>query len=171
MNCVLFLHKLQREDGNDDGSRKLQAFLRTIRVMNPSVVTVAERETVHSSRSFMQRFVEALEYYTAVFEALEATLPPTSEERMAVEQVWLGREIESIVSGEGDGRRERHERWDSLMRDAGFSSLAPSTFAVSQARLLLRLHYPSEGYQLQLVRDSFLLGWHSRHLFSVSSWH
>ncbi|KAJ8461713.1 hypothetical protein OPV22_034639 [Ensete ventricosum] len=171
VNCVLFLHKLQREDGNDDGSRKLQGFLRTIRAMNPSVVTVAERETVHSSRSFMQRFVEALDYYMAVFEALETTLPPTSEERMAVEQVWLGREIEGIVGGEGDGRRERHERWDSLMRDAGFSSLAPSTFAVSQARLLLRLHYPSEGYQLQLVRDSFLLGWHDRHLFSVSSWH
>ncbi|CAL9758707.1 unnamed protein product [Musa acuminata subsp. burmannicoides] len=169
VNCVLFLHKLQKEGGNEDGSRDLQAFLRTIRAMNPSVVTVAEREASHNSPNFMQRFVEALDYYMAVFESLEATLPPTSQERLAVEQVWLGQEIEGIVGGEGGGH-ERSERWENVLRDAGFSSLQLSNFAVSQARLLLRLHYPSEGYQVELVRDSLLLGWQNRHLFSVSSW-
>ncbi|URE34527.1 Scarecrow-like protein 18 [Musa troglodytarum] len=165
VNCVLFLHKLQKEGG----SRDLQAFLRTIRAMNPSVVTVAEREASHNSPNFMQRFVEALDYYMAVFDSLEATLPPTSQERLEVEQVWLGQEIEDIVGGEGGGH-ERSERWENVLRDAGFSSLQLSTFAVSQARLLLRLHYPSEGYQVELVRDSLLLGWQNRHLFSVSSW-
>ncbi|XP_026662945.1 protein MONOCULM 1-like [Phoenix dactylifera] len=175
VNCVLFLHKLLKDSRHeDDGSRELRAFLQAVKAMNPAVVTVAEREASHNSPIFLQRFMEALDYYTVVFESLEATLPPKSQERLAVEQVWLGREIEDIVAWEGEGRRERHERfarWEGLMRDAGFSNLPLSPFALSQAKLLLRLHYPSEGYQLQMVRDCIFLGWQNKALFSVSSWH
>ncbi|URD72007.1 Scarecrow-like protein 18 [Musa troglodytarum] len=174
VNCVLFLHKLLKDGDGSDGSHDLRAFLQAVRAMNPAVVTVAEREASHNSPIFLQRFTEALDYYTAVFESLEATLPPTSRERVAVEQVWLSKEIEDVVSREGNGRRERHERfewWEALMRRAGFTNLPLSPFALSQARLLLRLHYPSEGYQLQMVRDSFFLGWQKKSLFSVSSWH
>ncbi|RWW03679.1 hypothetical protein GW17_00033142 [Ensete ventricosum] len=174
VNCVLFLHNLLQDGSGSDGSRDLRAFLQAVRAMNPAVVTVAEREANHNAPIFLQRFMEALDYYTAVFESLEATLPPTSRERAAVEQVWLGREIEDVVAREGEGRRERHERfdrWETLMRGAGFTNLPLSPFALSQARLLLRLHYPSEGYQLDTVRDSFFLGWQNKPLFSVSSWH
>ncbi|XP_029117937.1 protein MONOCULM 1 [Elaeis guineensis] len=175
VNCVLFLHKLLKDSRHeDDGSRELRAFLQAVKAMNPVVVTVAEREASHNSPNFLQRLMEALDYYTVVFESLEATLPPKSQERLAVEQVWLGREIEDIVAREGEGRRERHERferWEGLMRDAGFSNLPLSPFALSQAKLLLRLHYPSEGYQLEMVRDSIFLGWQNKALFSVSSWH
>ncbi|WOL13649.1 hypothetical protein Cni_G22422 [Canna indica] len=166
VNCVLFLHKLQ-EDAD-----KLQAFLRTIRSMNPAVVTMAEREESNNSPSFMHRFAEAVEYYMAVFESLEATLPPTSQERMAVEQVWLRREIEEIIGEEimrSEGRRKWH-RWEEVMRGAGFSSRPLSSFAVAQGRMLLRLHYPSEGYKVDLVGDSFFMGWQNKPLFSVSSW-
>ncbi|XP_010928897.2 protein MONOCULM 1 [Elaeis guineensis] len=174
VNCVLFLHKLFQDGRNeDDGSRELRAFLEAVKAMNPGVVTVAEMEASHNSPIFLQRFMEALDYYTVVFESLEATLPPRSQERLAVEQVWLGREIEDIIAHEGEGRRERHERfarWEGLMRGAGFSNLPLSPFALSQAKLLLRLHYPSEGYQLQMVGDSIFLGWQNKALFSVSSW-
>ncbi|CAL9111893.1 unnamed protein product, partial [Musa textilis] len=174
VNCVLFLHNLLQDGSGSDGSRDLRAFLQAVRAMNPAVVTVAEREANHNAPIFLQRFMEALDYYTAVFESLEATLPPTSRERAAVEQVWLGREIEDVVAREGEVRKERHERfdrWETLMRGAGFTNLPLSPFALSQARLLLRLHYPSEGYQLHTVRDSFFLGWQNKPLFSVSSWH
>ncbi|KAG1364267.1 Scarecrow-like protein 18 [Cocos nucifera] len=174
VNCVLFLHKLLQDGRNeDDGSRELRAFLQAVKAMNPTVVTVAEREATHNSPIFLQRFMEALDYYTVVFESLEATLPPRSQERLAVEQVWLGREIEDIIAREGERRRERHERfarWEGLMRGAGFSNLPLSPFALSQAKLLLRLHYPSEGYQLQMLGDSIFLGWQNKALFSVSSW-
>ncbi|XP_008783096.2 protein MONOCULM 1-like [Phoenix dactylifera] len=176
VNCVLFLHKLLQDQDSrseDDGSRELRAFLQAVKALNPAAVTVAEREASHNSPIFLQRFMEALDYYTVVFESLEATLPPRSQERLAVEQVWLGREIEDIIAREGEGRRERHERiarWEGLMRGAGFSNLPLSPFALSQAKLLLRLHYPSEGYQLQMAGDSIFLGWQNKALFSVSSW-
>nr|AIR77102.1 lateral suppressor protein [Nervilia fordii] len=169
VNCTMFLHKLI----NDEGMNDLIQFLQTIKGMNPAVVTVAEREAKHSSPLFMQRFTEALSYYSAVFESLEATLPPSSRERMVVEKMWIGREIEDIVAGEGDERKERHEKfemWQGLMKNAGFDTKPLSSFALAQARLLLRLHYPSEGYRVEMMKGSMFLGWKSKPLYSVSSW-
>ncbi|KAM7251299.1 hypothetical protein ACFE04_023182 [Oxalis oulophora] len=166
VNCVFYLHKLN--------SRDLRVFLRRIKSMNPKVVTIAEREANHSNPLFLQRFVEALDHYTPIFHSLEATLPPNSRERIAVEQVWFGREIMDIVAADGEKRRERHERfesWQRVLRSLGFENLPLSGFALSQAKLLLRLHYPSEGYQLQVINDSFFLAWQNRPLFSISSWH
>ncbi|XP_077236590.1 GRAS family transcription factor [Tasmannia lanceolata] len=169
VNCVLHLHKLLSDDSHD-----VRLFLRAIKAMNPKVVTLAEREASHNHPSFLQRFMEALDHYTAVFDSLEATLPPNNRERLAVEQVWFGKEITDIIAAEGLQRRERHQRlesWAEIMRSSGFSNVPLSPFALSQAKLLLRLHYPSEGYQLHLLNDSFFLGWQNKALFSVSSWH
>ncbi|XP_020600095.1 LOW QUALITY PROTEIN: scarecrow-like protein 18 [Phalaenopsis equestris] len=169
VNCALFLHKLIK----DDGFHELKQFLQAVKGMNPAVVTVAEKEAKHSSPLFLQRFAEALGYYSAVFESLEATLPPSSRERMVVERMWIGREIEDIVAGEGEGRRERHERferWEGLMKDAGFVVKPLSGFALAQARLLLRLHYPSEGYRVEMMKGSLFLGWKGKPLYAVSAW-
>lgn len=169
VNCVHYLHRLLADRD------RLILFLHRIKAMGPTVVTVAEREANHNHPVFQQRFVEAVDHYAAVFDSLEATLPPNSRERLAVEQIWFGREIEDIVAAEGENRRERHERFRSwevmLRRSAGFGNIPLSPFAVSQAKLLLRLHYPCEGYQLHIVNDSFFLGWQNQPLFSVSSWH
>lgn len=170
VNCVLYLHRLLKEDSRD----LLHLFLHKIKSLEPKVVTIAEREANHNHPLFLQRFVEALDHYTAVFDSLEATLPPNSRERLAVERIWFGREIMDIVAAEGDNRRERHERfesWEVMLRSSGFSNVPLSPFALSQAKLLLRLHYPSEGYRLQIINDTFCLGWQNQGLFSVSSWH
>ncbi|KAL6999000.1 hypothetical protein U1Q18_000167 [Sarracenia purpurea var. burkii] len=167
VNFVLYLHRFLKD------RERLRIFLHRIKAMNPRVVTVAEREANHNHPIFLQRFIEALDHYTAVFESLEATMPPNSRERLVVEQVWFGREITDIVAGEGDNRRERHERfrsWEVMLRSSGFNIVPLSPFALSQAKLLLRLHYPSEGYQLHILNDCLFLGWQNQLLFSVSSW-
>ncbi|XP_028081242.1 scarecrow-like protein 18 [Camellia sinensis] len=167
VNCVLYLHRLLKDRD------KLRLFLQRIKAMNPRVVTVAEKEANHNHPLFMNRFIEAVDHYTALFDSLEATLPPNSRERLVVERVWFGREIEDIVAAEGDRRRQRHERfrsWEVMLRSSGFNNVPLSPFALSQAKLLLRLHYPSEGYQLHTLNDSFFLGWQNQLLFSVSSW-
>ncbi|XP_011044696.1 PREDICTED: scarecrow-like protein 18 isoform X2 [Populus euphratica] len=156
-----------------DDSRELLLFLHKIKALNPKVVTVAEREANHNQPLFLQRFLEALDHYKALFDSLEATLPPKNRERLAVEQIWFGREIMDIVAAEGEGRRERHkkfETWEMMMKSVGFNKVPLSPFALSQAKLLLRLHYPSEGYQLQILKNAFFLGWRNHSLFSISSW-
>ncbi|CAK9321695.1 unnamed protein product [Citrullus colocynthis] len=167
VNCVLYLHRLMKED--------VRVLLHKIKALNPKVVTIAEKEANFNHPLFMQRFIEALNHYSLIFDSLEATLPPNSRERLAVEQVWFGREIDDVVSGEGNKKRrqhyERYESWEIMLKSLGFSNIPLSPFALSQAKLLLRLHYPSEGYHLQILHDSLFLGWQNQPLFSVSSWH
>ncbi|CAA0832506.1 Scarecrow-like protein 18 [Striga hermonthica] len=125
-------------------------------------------EADHAHPALTRRVAEAAAHYAALFDSLEATLPPGSGERLAVERVWLGREIADVVAG-----RVRHERfgsWEGLMAGSGFASVPLSGFALSQAKLLLRLHYPSQGYQLRVSNGSFFLGWQNQPLFSVSAW-
>ncbi|XP_059664612.1 scarecrow-like protein 18 [Cornus florida] len=168
VNCMFYLHRLLKDRDN------LLVFLHGIKAMNPKVVTLAEREANHNHPIFLQRFIEAVDHYAAVFNSLEATLPPNSGERLTVEQVWFGREISDIVAEEGEGRRERHERlrsWEVMLRSSGFEGVSLSPFALSQAKLLLRLHYPSEGYQVFSLNHCFFLGWQNQPLFAVSSWH
>ncbi|XP_062079824.1 scarecrow-like protein 18 [Humulus lupulus] len=171
VNCVLYLHRLLKDDSDVAvDSDSIHLFLRSIKALNPTVVTIAEREANHT-------LADALDHYTAIFDSLEATLPPNSRERLAVEQVWLGREIMDLVAAHEEQRMtirrgsQRYESWEVMLRSSGFSNVPLSPFALSQAKLLLRLHYPSEGYQLHILNDSFFLGWQNRPLFWVSSWH
>jgi hypothetical protein len=167
VNCVMFLHKLGGQD-------EIAAFLKWVKAMAPAVVTVAERETIGGGYDRIddlpQRAAVAMDHYSAVFEALEATVPPGSRERLAVEQEVLGREIEASLGPAGGRWWRGLERWGAAARAAGFAARPLSVFAVSQARLLLRLHYPSEGYLVQEARGACFLGWQTRPLLSVSSW-
>ncbi|KAJ3679053.1 hypothetical protein LUZ60_017064 [Juncus effusus] len=173
VNCVLFVNKLLNGDGEE---RRLREFLMALRAMGPKVLTVAERELggyQGAPQDFFAVFSEVLEYYSAVFDALEATVPPNSVARREVEEMWLRQEIErALVPSERAliPTGLRLERWETVMRESGFAPRQLSEYSLSQARLLLRLHYPSEGYQLQVVREALFLGWQARALFSVSSW-
>ncbi|CAN6271808.1 unnamed protein product [Urochloa humidicola] len=174
VNCVLFLHKL-------GGDSEIAAFLIWVKSMNPAVVTLAEREDASmggggsggggdcTEEDLRRRVAAAMDYYAAVFDALEATAPPGSADRLAVEHEVLGREIDAAVAA-GGGRARGFESWAAAARAAGLSPRPLSAFAVSQARLLLRLHYPSEGYVAEEARGACFLGWQRRPLMSVSSW-
>ncbi|CAN1197218.1 Scarecrow-like protein 18 [Linum perenne] len=177
VNCMFYLHRLINEH---DYNVMVRTFLRRIKEMSPRVVTIGEREMDGGAGGVG----EAVEYYQRVFESLEETVAPTSSERASVERVWFGKEIKEVVAG---GRKDQKlRRWSELMRSVGFRNVGLSPFAVSQAKLLLRLHYPSEGYRLHLINDDdddggggdggssvsgLFLGWRDRPLFSLSSWH
>ncbi|CAG7867810.1 unnamed protein product [Brassica rapa] len=168
VNCVHFLHRFFNDDGDMIGH-----FLSAIKSLNPRIVTMAEREANHGDPSFLTRFSEALDHFMAIFDSLEATLPPNSRERLTLEQRWFGMEILDVVAAEAAERKQRHRRfevWEEIMKRHGFANVPIGSFAFSQAKLLLRLHYPSEGYNLQFLNDSLFLGWKNRLLFSVSSW-
>jgi len=179
VNCMLQLHTLLDEEGTG----ALQFFLGMLHSLNPRVVTLAEREANTNQAFFLDRFAEALHHYSILFDSLEATLPPTSLERTRVEQLWFWKEISNIVAATREGqessssldshvvRYQKFDQWRIFMETAGFQLLPTSKFALAQARLLLRLHYPSEGYRL--VEDDagcLLLGWQDYPLFAVSSW-
>jgi hypothetical protein len=147
--------------------------LRTLRCLSPKVMVVVEQESSHNGPTLLERFIEALHYYCAMFDSLDSTMPQQCLERVTLEKHLFGQEIKNIVACEGVERVERHEKlekWRKRMENAGFQMLALSQPTVLQAKRLLHC-YACDGYRL-LEKDGCLtLCWQDTPLYSASAWH
>ena len=165
--AVNVVNRLHRVPGKSLGN-----LLAMIRDQAPNIVTLVEQEASHNGPYFLGRFLEALHYYSAIFDSLDATFPPESAQRAKVEQYIFAPEIRNIVACEGAERIERHERlakWRKLMETKGFKGVALSSNAVTQSRILLGL-YSCDGYRLTEDKGCLLLGWQDRALIAASAW-
>ncbi|KAL6890299.1 hypothetical protein ACP4OV_009062 [Aristida adscensionis] len=151
----------------------LGALLAMIRDQAPKIMTLVEQEAAHNGPYFLGRFLEALHYYSAIFDSLDATFPADSAPRMKVEQCLLGPEIRNVVACEGADRVARHERldrWRRLMESRGFEPVPLSPAAVGQSQVLLGLYGAGDGYRLTDDRGCLLLGWQDRAIIAASAW-
>ncbi|ERN06264.1 hypothetical protein AMTR_s00016p00207780 [Amborella trichopoda] len=150
----------------------LGPLLALFRDQAPKIVTLVEQEASHNSPYFLSRFLEALHYYSATFDSLDATFPTDSPQRARVEKFIFAAEINNIVACEGAARVERHERlerWRRVMEGKGFRGVPLSANAVNQSRMLLSI-YTCDGYRLNEDAGCLLLGWQDRPLIAVSAW-
>ncbi|KAK4603210.1 hypothetical protein RGQ29_011958 [Quercus rubra] len=162
VNSVNRLHRVP--------SNSLLNLLAMIRDQAPNIVTLVEQEASQNGPYFLGRFLEALHYYSAIFDSLDATFPPESAQRAKVEQYIFAPEIRNIVACEGPERTERHERlekWRKIMEGKGFKGVPLSANAVS--KILLGL-YSCDGYRLTEDKGCLLLGWQDRSLIAASAW-
>ncbi|KAJ0983454.1 hypothetical protein J5N97_011709 [Dioscorea zingiberensis] len=84
--------------------------------------------------------METLDYYSAMFESIDVTLPRDSKERISVEQHCLAKDIVNMIACEGKDRIERHEllgKWRSRLSMAGFKPYPLSSYVNSVIRTLL----------------------------------
>jgi hypothetical protein len=131
-----------------------------------------EQDSNHNSGVMPERFVEALHYYSAMFDSLDLTLPQHCTERVMLEKYLLGQEIKNIVACEGVERVARHEkvdRWRMRMRSAGFVPRPLSSTAALQAKRLL-LGFPTDGYRLKDELGCLTLCWQDTPLYTASAW-
>ncbi|KAH7686705.1 Scarecrow-like protein 26/nodulation signaling pathway 2 protein [Dioscorea alata] len=143
-----------------------------LRDQAPSIVTLVEKDASHNGPHFLGRFLEALHYYSAIFDSLDATFPSDSVARAKVEQYVFAPEIRNIVACEGAERLERHERlekWRKVMEGKGFKGVPLSANAVTQSKILLGL-YSCDGYRLTEDKGCLLLGWQDRAIIAASAW-
>ncbi|CAD6254913.1 unnamed protein product [Miscanthus lutarioriparius] len=157
----------------------LASFLSAARVLSPEVVVVTEQEASHGGVSFRKRFGEALGYYAAVYDSLDAAAEAyrrPATERAEVERAVLGEEIRDVLLREGAHRRERHDRlqrWAARMELGGFRSVPLSYVAMRQGNDVLHRCGLSGCAALESSRDHggcLLLCWSSWPLYSVSAW-
>lgn len=158
-----------------DVTGSVPATLSLIQKLNPKVITVVEQNLPHGGK-FLSRFVEALHYYSALFDSLGASYPGDSPERHMVEQQLLSCEIKNILavgggalSRRGSDEQVKVERWRDEFSKAGFKPVSLGGKAAHQAALLLGL-YPCEGYTLLEHGGTLHLGWKDLPLFTASAW-
>ncbi|AES89488.1 GRAS family transcription factor [Medicago truncatula] len=157
-------HCLYDITGSDLGTLRLLTQLR------PKLITTVEQDLSHAG-SFLARFVEALHYYSALFDALGDGLGVDSVERHMVEQQLLGCEIRNIIAVGGPKRtgEVKVERWGDELKRAGFRPVSLRGNPASQASLLLGM-FPWRGYTLVEENGSLKLGWKDLSLLIASAW-
>ena len=168
VNSVLELHRLLARPG------AIEKVLSSIKAMRPKIVTVVEQEANHNGPVFLERFTEALHYYSNLFDSLEGcgVSPPSSQDLM-MSEIYLGRQICNVVACEGAERVERHEtlnQWRSRMGTAGFEPVHLGSNAFRQASMLLALFAGGDGYRVEENNGCLMLGWHTRPLIATSAW-
>ncbi|XP_074557746.1 protein SCARECROW-like isoform X2 [Curcuma longa] len=138
--------------------------------LSPKVVTMVEQD-LSQSGSFLARFVEAIHYYSALFDSLGASYSEDSQERHIVEQQLLSREIRNVLAVGGPARtgEVKFSNWREKLSQSGFCGVSLAGNAAAQATLLLGM-FPSDGYTLVEENGTLKLGWKDLCLLTASAW-
>lgn len=165
---ALAVHWLQHSLYDVTGSDMSTLWL--LRRLCPKVITMVEQDLSHVG-SFLNRFVEAIHYYSAVFDSLGAAYPEDSHERHVVEQQLLSCEIKNILAVGGPARtgEVKIHNWRDQLQQAGFSKLSLAGNAAAQATLLLGM-FPCKGYTLVEESGTLRIGWKNICLLTASAW-
>ncbi|KAJ8752028.1 hypothetical protein K2173_001054 [Erythroxylum novogranatense] len=166
VNSILQLHCVVKESRG-----ALNSVLQIIHELSPKVLVLVEQDSSHNGPFFLGRFMEALHYYSAIFDSLDAMLPKYDTRRAKMEQFYFAEEIKNIVSCEGPARVERHERvdqWRRRMSRAGFQA-APIKM-IAHAKQWLGKTKVCDGYTVVEGKGCLVLGWKSKPIIAVSCW-
>ncbi|XP_004502571.1 scarecrow-like protein 1 [Cicer arietinum] len=169
VNFAFQLHHMPDESVSTINER--DQLLRLVKSMNPKIVTVIEQDVNTNTTPFLQRFVEAYNYYSAVFESLDVTLPRESQDRMNVERQCLARDIVNTVACEGEDRIERYEvagKWRARITMAGFNSSPMSSNVSDEIRKLIKMY--CDRYNIKEEKGALHFGWEDKNLIVASAW-
>ncbi|XP_010270168.1 PREDICTED: scarecrow-like protein 21 [Nelumbo nucifera] len=169
VNFAFMLHHMPDESVSTQNHR--DRLLRLVKSLSPKVVTLVEQESNTNTAPFVPRFIETLNYYTAMFESIDLALPRDDKERINVEQHCLARDVVNIIACEGAERVERHElfgKWRSRFTMAGFTSYPLSSSVNAAIKTLLEKYSPN--YRLEERDGALYLGWMNRSLVTTCAW-
>ncbi|WRX31603.1 Transcription factor GRAS - like 10 [Theobroma cacao] len=153
-------------------SVKVDSFLNALWGLSPKLMVVTEQDSNHNGSTLMERLLESLYSYAALFDCLESTVSRASLERLKVEKMLFGEEIKNIIACEGAERKERHEKlekWIQRLDLASFGNVPLSYYGLLQARRLLQ-GYNCDGYKMKEENGCVVICWQDRPLFSISAW-
>uniref|UniRef100_A0A0D9V8L5 Uncharacterized protein n=1 Tax=Leersia perrieri TaxID=77586 RepID=A0A0D9V8L5_9ORYZ len=169
VNFAFQLHHLPDESVSIMNER--DQLLRMVKGLQPKLVTLVEQDANTNTAPFQIRFREVYDYYSALFDSLDATLPRESPDRMNVERQCLAREIVNILACEGPDRVERYEvagKWRARMTMAGFTPCPFSSNVIGGIRSLLKSY--CDRYKFEEDRGGLHFGWGEKTLIVSSAW-
>lgn len=169
VNFSFQLHHMPDESVSTVNER--DQLLRLVKSLNPKLVTVVEQDVNTNTAPFFPRFIEAYNYYSAVFDSLDATLPRDSQDRINVERQCLARDIVNIVACEGEERIERYEvagKWRARMMMAGFTSCPMGPNLIDTIQKQIRQY--CDRYKVKEEMGALHFGWADKSLIVASAW-
>lgn len=96
-------------------SDSLEHLIRVMRKIRPSIMIILELEAKHNSPTFVNRFIEALFFYSAFSDCIETCMKQDYECRMRIEGI-LSEGIRNIVAMEDGERMVRNVKIDVWRR-------------------------------------------------------
>ncbi|XP_057453227.1 GRAS family protein TF80-like [Lotus japonicus] len=150
---------------------KMECFLNGLWKLQPKVMVITEQEANVNGSTLTDRMENALQFYGALFDCLEATFPRTLVDRTLLEKMLLGKQIKNIIACEGVERKERYEvvrTWIPRLQLAGFGMVSISPNGMIQAKTLLQNYVG--GYHTVQDKNCLFMCWEGRPLFSISAW-
>ncbi|KAJ8540391.1 hypothetical protein K7X08_030310 [Anisodus acutangulus] len=169
VNFPYVLHHMPDESVSTANHR--DRLLRLVKSLSPKIVTLVEQESNTNTSAFFPRFRETMDYYTAMFESIDAARPRDDKQRISAEEHCVARDVVNIIACEGADRVERHElfgKWSMRLRMAGFTQ-CPLSPSVSEAINDVLKEF-SPNYRLAESNGALYLGWKNRALATSSAW-
>nr|CAB3490632.1 unnamed protein product [Digitaria exilis] len=143
--------------------------LNNIQKMRPDPFILSVVNGSYNTAFFVTRFREALFYYSAIFDMLDATAPRDNEQRLVVERDMIGRCALNVITCEGSDRVERPEtyrQWQARNRQAGLRQLPLCPDIVNVLTDKVRSQYHKD-FVIDTDRHWLLQGWKGRILYAM----
>lgn len=169
VNIPFVLHHMPDESVSTHNHR--DRLLRLVKRLSPKVVTLVEQESNTNTSAFFPRFVETLDYYSAMFESIDAACPRDDKQRINAEQQCVARDIVNMIACEGAERVERHEllgKWRLRFKMAGFTPYPLGPSVTNAVKNLLKDY--NANYRIAEEGGALYLGWRNRALSTSSAW-
>jgi hypothetical protein len=171
VNDLFNFSTLMDESVYFDRPNPRDAVLSNISKMRPHVFI---QGVVNSScgTSFLVRFREALFYYGALFDMLDATIPRESKVRSLLEQGMLGHSVMNVIACEGVdlvNRPDKYRQWQVRNQRAGMRQqpLKPNIVKVVKEKVLKDHH---KDFFVGEDGRWLLQGWKGRIIYAHSAW-
>ncbi|KAJ0033904.1 hypothetical protein Pint_24364 [Pistacia integerrima] len=152
---------------------RLENIMRVVRNINPCMMVVTEVDANHNSPVFVNRFIEALFYFSAYFDCLDACMKRDDPHRMVTESMFFGDGIRDIVAAEGKERKTRHVKldvWRAFFTRYGMEEIELSMVSLYQANLVVKKFPCESSCTIELNGKSLLVGWKGTPIHSLSVW-
>ncbi|KAL5575874.1 hypothetical protein UlMin_017573 [Ulmus minor] len=169
VNFPYVLHHMPDESVSTQNHR--DRLLRLVKSLSPKVMTLIEQESNTNTSPFYARFVEMMDYYTAMFESIDVARPRNDKQRISAEQHCVARDIVNMIACEGADRVERHEllgKWRSRLMMAGFKQCPLSSSVTGAVKNLLREY--NANYRVEERDGALYLWWMNKAMTTSSAW-
>jgi len=172
VNSECHFSNLMDESVDVDTPSPRDLVLNNIRKMRPNIFIQIVNNGSYGAPFFPTRFREALFYYSALFDMLDATIPRDNDVRLLIERDIVGRSALNVIACEGADRLDRPEtykQWQVRNHRAGLKQLPLNPEVVKLVRDKVNKYYHKD-FLIDEDHRWLLQGWKGRVLFAVSTW-